>query len=196
MLVLLSAHEIYFLFRGLQKAQEEIELYISETITRYVISQKRYKNINQIFTDYINDWSHRCNTQTQNEYSTYRKLFICAFDTLIKVNTQESISILREHCEKNISCFLQADSVKIKARGIELLVDVYECVWKFVISPEFDKEETSEFNLFGEVDYTLDEALKAMSLQLIGKTFSWEHLTDIVARTTFVRTFDNSAIFF
>lgn len=140
------------------------------------------------------DWSQRCGKQTQNEYNTYKTLFTCAFKTLIKVYTQDSISVLKEYCEKNICSFLQSDSDKIKARGIKLLDGVYQCVWEFVISDDFAQDKSIEFNLLGGVDYALDDALKDMSLQLIGKTFSWERITDTVARTVFLLAPNNEKI--
>lgn len=196
MLVFLSSYEIYFLFRGLQKAQEEIKLYVSENIIQNIISKKEYIKTNCIFSDFINDWSYKCGNQTLNEYKTYQKIFIGAFNTLLYTNRQNNLLTLNENCSKQVLSFLQNDSDKIKARGIDLIVDVYEALWKFVISDEFNKENTNEFGLLGEVDYTLDEALKDMSLQLIRKTFSWEHLTDIVARTVFCLAPDDTNLNF
>lgn len=196
MLVFLSSYEIYFLFRGLQKAQEEIELYVSQNIKQHIISEKRYKKTSSIFSDFINDWAYKCGEQTLNEYQKYREIFVGAFNAVLYMNKPANLLALNENCSKQILSFLQNDSDKIKARGIDLIVDVYEALWKFVISDEFNKENTNEFNLFGEVDYTLDEALKDMSLQLVGKTFSWEHLTDIVARTVFCLAPDNVNLYF
>lgn len=196
MLVFLSSYEIYFLFRGLQKAQEEIELYVSQNMKQHIISKKRYKKTSSIFSDFINDWTYKCGEQTLNEYQKYREIFVGAFNAMLYMNKPSNLLALNENCSKQILSFLQNDSDKIKARGIDLIVDTYETLWKYVISDEFNKENSGEFNLFGEVDYTLDEALKDMSLQLIGKTFSWEHLTDIVARTVFCLASDNANLRF
>ena len=65
-------------------------------------------------------------------------------------------------------------------------------IWSFVISDSFNNEKTNEFNLFGEVDYLLDETLKNISFQHIRENFNWEYFTDLVARSVFCLAPNNS----
>ena len=195
-LVYLSVIEIYLLFRGLQKAQEEIELYVSEVVMQPISNKKRYDKIKNILSPFIKNWSNICNSQTQNEYDRYKTIFMTAFDFLIEFDAQKSTPILEGYCEKHISALIQDEGVKIKGCGIEMLVDVYEHLRKITTSDEFNGEISDSFNLFDKLAQKLYDALKSMSLPSIETTFNWSYLMDIVVRTAFCIAFEDEKIRF
>lgn len=140
---------------------------------------------NRLIYDFSNDWMNKCRVQTQSEYNEYKKMFMLAFSNLLKHQTKHELGKLKEYCVKDICIFLEEEKDIIKARGIELLVSVYECLSQFINSYDFCDESMGEFNLFSEVSRILGEALKSMPCELIGKMFEWENISYMVALSTF-----------
>ena len=75
-------------------------------------------------------------------------MFMLAFSNLLKHQTKHELGKLKEYCVKDICIFLEEEKGIIKARGIELLVSVYECLSQFINSYDFCDESMGEFNLF------------------------------------------------
>lgn len=184
-LICLSAHEVYSLFGGLQKTQEEIRLYVTDSIMHCVENDESLERTNRLIYDFSNDWMNKCQAQTQSEYNEYKGMFMLAFSNLVKCKTKHEVEILREYCVKDICTFLKEEKDIIKARGIELLVSVYECLSRFINSDDFCNESMGEFNLFSEVSLVLIEALKSMPCELIGKIFDWDDISYMVSESAF-----------
>ena len=147
--VILSACEIYFLFRGSQITKNEIELYVSENIGKNSLSKRYEKKKMQIIDNFINDWMKNVYAQPQAEYNQYKKIFIDSFENIIKHYSAESLSRFQEVAKKHVCTCLDSDNDKIKARGIVLLNDIYDSVWRLIINKEFPNEIIALIGLSG-----------------------------------------------
>lgn len=178
-LILLSAYEIHFLFRGLQKTKQEVKMYV------WFCAETKKEVRDSVMLSFINDWASKIGEQTQSEYESYKETFIHIFNISLNDNDQETLSFLSGVCVEQVSYCLRDNNVYIKARGIELLSDIYDNLWSFVIGKSFEFGHTKYFNLLGRIVDELRDALKDMPISMAKRIFRWEHFTDTVIRTAF-----------
>ena len=111
-LICLSAHEVYSLFGGLQKTQEEIRLYVTDSIMHCFENDESLEKTNRLIYDFSNDWMNKCRVQTQSEYNEYKKMFMLAFSNLLKHQTKHEFGKLKEYCVKDICIFLKKEQIR------------------------------------------------------------------------------------
>lgn len=182
-LIILSAYEIYYLFRGVAVADEEIELFILQFMDKP--EKKYYKEKVGLFTNLVNDWADKSAEQNQIDYDEYKDVFLYSLQKILLYNTDESLSALRDNCKKEIYSLLHTTNDIVQGRGIELLREIYDQMWAFVISSDYQRKNKKSFDLFSEVFDALSGALKRMSIDTIEEVLEWRHMSDVISRVTF-----------
>lgn len=184
-LVIVSVCELYHLFRGLQKAKDEIESYIvAKTTTRSNNDKEILRNLD-IFSDFISDWISKSCEQTPVDYNKYLDVYLKILSELLTYNKQAVIDIIKENASKQIDVLFSSDSNAAKARGIELLNDVYSKLWSFVISKNYQAGTISHFDLFASIDESLYANLIELPAKMSRDAINWGSLSDYIPRCSF-----------
>lgn len=180
-LILMSINEIYLIFDGKGLAERETKDYIN-----YILSKKcEYRKKYNICTKLASDWKNVISSQSRENYESYKEVFLNGVTALLNYETQESLTGIKEICKGTEYCFLNAEDSVVRENGIELLEEIYEMLWKYILENKEKINYKVPFDLFNEVDrYTID-AIKRMSPEKVQKYVRWDGLIEYIQRITF-----------
>lgn len=183
-LVVLSACEIYAIFNGVASAISEIKLYTYH-IKDLPIKKKYYKLKIYFLENLVNDWSQKSYNQNKLDYDDYKKIFIYSFRNILLYNTDKSLLELNKISEKEIYSMLHVQNDIVQGRGIDLLREIYDEIWAFVISEDYKKTNNKTFNLFSNLFDTLSDVLRKMPIDTIDDILEWKYMSDKISRVAF-----------
>lgn len=187
-LILISINEIYLIFNGKRLAEKETKDYINYVLAGKCDYRKKYI----ICMELIDDWKNVISLQSQEDYETYKEVFFYGMTALLNYGTQESLTGVKEVCKKAEYCFLNSENSTVQENGIELLEEIYEKVWKYILDNKEKINYQEPFNLFDEIDQYVVDVIKEMPPEKAQKYVRWDSFIEGIQRITFWIGFDKN----
>lgn len=180
-LILMSINEVYLIFTGKRLAERETKDYIN-----YIFANKyEYRKKYSICRELANDWKNVIPSQSKENYESYKEVFLNGVTALLNYETQEKFTGIKEICKETEYCFLNAENSVVKENGIELLEEIYEKLWKYILNNQEKIEYKESFSLFNEVGRYVVDAIKEMSPEKVQKYVRWDNFIEYIQRITF-----------
>ena len=180
-LILVSINEIYLIFNGKRLAENEIKDYVNYFLSKSCNYKKKYN----LCTEFVNDWKNVIPSQSKDSYEINKDVFLNGVNTLLNYGTQESLAGVKELCIELDYCFLNSENSMVKENGIELLEEIYEKLWKYILENQEKIAYQESFNLFGEIGRYVVDTIKETSPERIQKCVRWDSFVESVQRITF-----------
>lgn len=188
-LILISINEIYLVFNGKRLAEREIKDYIC-----YVLSKEcDYREKYSICKELVDEWKNIIPSQSKENYGSYKKVFMDGVTALLNYETQESLTGIKEICKETEYCFLNSDNSMVRENGIELLWEIYENLWQYILENQEKINYLKPFNLFDEIGIYAVEAIMKMSPERVRKYMRWDIFIEFVQRITFWIGYDKES---
>lgn len=138
----------------------------------------------------MDDWKDVMQSQSIEDYESYKEVFINGIKVLFSYKSQESISGIKELCKRAEYNFLNSENKFVRENGIELLGEIYKTLWKCIFKDMENVNYQKPFNLFGEIYISAVNAIEEMSAEKVYKYVQWDSLLDSVLRVTYWIGFD------
>lgn len=186
--ILMSVSEVYLLFSGKKSAENEIKDYIC-----CVLQKKGFYIIKyNICNNFVDDWKDIMQSQSKEEYESYKEMFLTGIKVLFSYKSQESICDIKEICKRAEYNFLNSENRVVRENGIELLGEIYETLWKCILKDMENVNYQKPFNLFGEICISAVEAVGKMSAEKAYKCVQWDGLLEGILRVTYWIGYDEN----
>jgi len=124
-------------------------------------------------------------SQSRNNYEIHKDVFLNGIVALLNYGTQESLTGIKEICIKTEYCFLNSENSMVRENGIELLEEIYEILWKYILGNQEKIAYQEPFNLFDEMGRYVVDAIKEMPPEKVQKYVRWDSFIEYVQRITF-----------
>lgn len=174
-IILVAIFEIYAIFKGRRKSEDEIVLYVN-----YLIENNN--NYLEIGENLLYDWKRVADKQSVEDFDDYSKVFFALISKILsKYKKVDEVKTLAE----NITMFLLTnESDKCKRKGIIFVVDFYENIWLWINSnPEIVKEIENPILLISLIDREFYSALNIIGVERLEREdFRFERLSEYVIR--------------
>lgn len=187
-LILMSVNEIYLIFNGKRLAEKETKDYINYVLSKKCDYSKKYV----ICMELINDWKNVIPMQSKEDYESYKEVFLDGITAVLSYGTQESLAGIKDVCKKAEYCFLNSESSTVRENGIELLEEIYERMWKYILDNKERINYQESFNLFDEIDQYVVDAIKEMPVEKVQKYVRWDSFIEGIQRITFWIGYDEN----
>lgn len=180
-LILMSINEVYLIFNGKRLAASETKDYINYVLAKKCDYRKKYS----ICVELVNDWKSVIPSQSKDDYEITKELFLKGVIVLLNFGTQESLMGIKELCKETEYCFLNSENSIVRENGIDLLEEIYEKLWKYILENQEKITYQEPFNLFDELGRYVVDAIKEMPPEKVQKYVRWDNFIEDVQRITF-----------
>ena len=133
----------------------------------------------------VNDWKNIISLQSKEDYESYKEVFLNGMTVLLNYGTQESMLGIKEICKKAEYCFLNSENSIVRENGIEILEEIYEKIWKYILDNKEKINYQEPFNLFDEIDQYVVDVIKDMPPEKVQKYVRWDSFIESIQRITF-----------
>jgi hypothetical protein len=175
-IILWSAKNIYFIFRGEEAVKKDIE-------SMYEIKFRTEDNINEkiiLFKTYCIGWKSIVQNQSELDFQEYKDNYFKFYWVLIKEQNSDCMKKLCSITQQLIKSLLIASNDSEKKRGIKFLEELYRLMRYLKINDFSSKDFLKEFILVSEVIKEFLEALQTLSPKWIENNFDWYNFIGVV----------------
>ena len=168
-IILWSAKNIYFIFKGKEAVKKDIE-------SMYKIKFKIEDNINEkiiLFKTYCNGWKSIIQNQPELDFQEYKDNYFKFYLALVNEQKSDCTKMMCGITQQLIKSLLIASNDFEKKRGIKFLEEVYRLMSYLKVEDFSSKDFLKEFVLVSEIIKELLEALQTLSPEWIENNFDW-----------------------
>ena len=187
-LILMSINEVYLIFNGKRLAEKETKDYINYVLAKKYDYRKKYV----ICMELVNDWKNVISLQSKEDYEAYKEVFLNGMTALLNYGTQESLLGIKEICKKAEYCFLNSKNSIVRENGIEILEEIYEKIWKYILDNKEKINYQEPFSLFDEIDQYFVDVIKEMPPERVQKYVRWDSFIEGIQRIIFWIGYDEN----
>ena len=181
-LVGVSITEVYSIFCGKRKMQEEIEMYFIHVIENDEYYQKKY----DVCSSFVDDWKEISKIQNDEEEEKYRKLFIKGIEALIECSDKQGYDDINKLSYEIAVNLLTGITENEKIHGIAFVQEFYHFLWMYILQDKSRKYEAfSRITLFGNVAYYFVDAMNYIPSEKLEKVISIDSFVDNVLRVSY-----------
>ena len=181
-LVGVSITEVYSIFCGKRKMQEEIEMYFIHVIENDEHYQKKY----DVCSSFVDDWKEISKIQNDEEEEKYRKLFIKGIEALIECSDKQGYDDINKLSYETAVNLLTGITENEKIHGIAFVQEFYHFLWMYILQDKSRKYEAfSRITLFGNVAYYFVDAMNDIPNEKLEKVISIDSFVDNVLRVSY-----------
>lgn len=168
-LVQVSVNEVYEVFLGTEKIDEEIKAYLLDG-TEEKSKPIMKKSVNQKMIDLTDQWEKEITTQPEYLYNDYCKVFDKLFDS--SFDDKDCRKRLQDQCEKIVLALLSIGTDNLTFRAANFLNNCYECINNYLLKTKHDNE-IIKFHLFHNVCEELRTEFSGIKLSKMLRRFNW-----------------------
>jgi len=177
-----SIAEIYSIFAGRRKMQDEIEKYYYDVIE----GKNSYEQKLELLKAFVDDWKNCSTRQNEADFNKYNKFLTDGLNALMKFEENKCIIDSDELCYEVAINLLLGVSENEKEHGIVFVKEIYEFWWKYILR---EKNGIHKYNqrvlLFGKILYEFVDAIEILPAEKVEKIISIDYLLDNVIRVAY-----------
>jgi len=181
--ILISITEMYSIFKGKNRRNQEIEAYIN-----YIMESNTIFDTKQnIYQNFVSDWKEVVALQDKQSYEKFFAFFKKCMEKLWDYGTDEALISLEQECYNMSYSLLESEKNMLKKKGIDFVQIIYRelcgIIDKCRVKGRYVLNQyKNEFHFFSEISDDLKNCMDEINIEEIERRFRFGELTDSVLR--------------